>query len=572
MSLQAWDTFKSTAEISRPLSSGRKKQFRRVSKWLQNFLARSDLARFTIQDFKSALKGLNKNSVGLDRVPASFFPSDDQHLQLLVDAINRSIYSHHPLHPNLKRSKSCFIEKPGSAKLRGLSIGNRLAGVIERMMADRLMVVVTKSEKLRDRYGFIKNRNIDSIYAKLVDKIWTDRRNQDKSAIVSFDQSKAYDTVSHQILLIKLKKLIQQHGEIKKFGILINFTYLWLQNRVTYFGKFKARIKQGVPQGSPYSCLLYVVFFDFQSSGTALALLFADDNNYVLSAKSWCLLEDLITRLHGEFASWCNINGQRINLAKSTIIFIRRKTAVPESFSLKESVTNFTKCLGVYLDSNFDFGQHVSYLIRWLKTRTIVIKRLQRLGVSCDVLLRVAQCYRSKCLFGSWWTTCLAKTNLDSLNAAFGRTIRACVGFSKLVPFEVAADFTGVDQVKEYLPYWLASRSVVDFMRGSFDLLAEFLGEFVPRSKSNHNLRASTVLASDECHRTANSRFPATAVSLFELSRPLREFGLLAFRRCLLGFKMMTKKKFLRRLIAKGTPIAEAVREVNEKYYNLRVG
>ena len=272
--------------------------------------------------------------------------------------------------------------------------------------------------------------------------------------------------------------------------------------------------------------------------------------------------------LYEKFDSWCQLNGQRINLTKSSVIFFRRSSPVPDGFALKPAVTNVSKMLGVYVDSNFNFQYHAAYLRRWLKVRTTILRRLRvQLGVSADVLIRVCQCYRSKICFGTWWSMAASDTTLASLDTAFSRCVRASLGFSKLVPSKVVHEFSGISSLKDYLPYWGASRSVLDYMRDNFDIIDEYMAKDLVTTTPSYRVRASTTKKTLESKIRATSKFPLSAAARLEQMIPLRKFGIEEFTRSGLSFKMKMKSKFLTRIIAKGTFTSEAVARLNKVYF-----
>merc|ERR1719220_318876 len=245
-----------------------------------------------------------------------------------------------------------------------------------------------------------------------------------------------------------------------------------------------------------------------------LSLYFADDCTFVISASSWNLVEAAIMRLFGSFSTWCRANGMKINVLKSTVCFLRRKSPSSPDFGLKNAEVDCFRCLGVMLDKNFCFLAHVNFLKKWIQTRCNVIRLLRGgLKISADVLLRVSQTFRSRMLFGTWWILCCSKTSFSQLQVYFTKCIRASVGFNRFVPVSTVSAFTGIDLLSDYTRYWLGSRSAVDFLRDNFDMFHLFKSEELHRHPSKNNLRNSTIEKSCEATRKDKSIFPENAVS-----------------------------------------------------------
>ena len=247
---------------------------------------------------------------------------------------------------------------------------------------------------------------------------------------------------------------------------------------------------------------------------------------------------------------------------------MRRRSKCSDNFCLKEAVVDSFRCLGVYLDKNFSFASHISYLKKWIATRCNVLRLLRGgLKISADVLLRVCQTFRCKMLFGSWWLLGCSATSLQELQTCFTKCIRAAVGFSRLVPPAVVSDFTGIDLFTDYLRYWFGSRSAVDYLRDNFDLFAQFKDENLARQPSRYNLRLTTAAKTDESYRKAFSIFPESALRLFQDFEGVRDLGLRLVSVVGLNFKLKLKRTYLKKIIARGTITEPGVNLLNQRYF-----
>ena len=229
----------------------------------------------------------------------------------------------------LKTSKTIPIFKAGDHtscdNYRPISLLSSLSKILEKIVANSLVNHLEINNLLYDnQYGFLRGRSTLHNITKLTTKISQDL-NEKKFVIGIFlDLKKAFDTVSHDILLSKLKKLGITGTPLKWFT-----SYLSNRSQFTEIGGFKSSelaIDISVLQGSILGPILFLCFInDLHLATWLLTLLFADDTAVIDSDTD---LPALIIRVNGEIqkiANWFRSNKMSVNVSKTKYIVFRPK-------------------------------------------------------------------------------------------------------------------------------------------------------------------------------------------------------------------------------------------------------
>ena len=257
---------------------------------------------------------------------------------------------------------------------RPISLLPCLSKVIEKIVHNQLYFYLESNQLIyKHQYGFRPNHSTELAALELTNKIQNYLSQHLNPIAIFLDLSKAFDSISHDILLKKLSFYGIHNKELDWFSS-------YLSNREQFVSidnihSDHLKIQTGVPQGSVLGPLLFLIYVNDLHHSTCIdVLMYADDTCLIVplsfKPKQNLSLEmsNSINQQLSLLNDWLIVNKLNLNTSKSKYMLFHyhQKYIAPETIPLiKLNNENFTfvktfKFLGLFLDSNLSWNCHIN--------------------------------------------------------------------------------------------------------------------------------------------------------------------------------------------------------------------
>ena len=208
----------------------------------------------------------------------------------LCQIFNKSLQT--GIFPNLmKIAKVIPLHKSGDTAIpdnyRPISLLPVVSKILERIVFNKMTNYLNENEILYQRqYGFCKGHSTTDAVTNLVLEILHGFEENQMILAVFIDLKKAFDSVSHSRIVLKLGQLGEKDTELEWFQNYLNERHQVVQINRTVSSAQKLTV--GIPQGSLLGVLLFQLIINdiFTCLRYCVSILYADDTTLLLSGKS----------------------------------------------------------------------------------------------------------------------------------------------------------------------------------------------------------------------------------------------------------------------------------------------
>jgi len=383
------------------------------------------------------LNSLNSNkATGLDGIPSRFVKDAAPMISTpLTHIINLSIIQG-SVPDDLKSARVVPLfkknDKTEVGNYRPVSVLSVISKALEKVIFDQVEEYLSSNNLLYDfQSGFRKGFSTDTCLIHLSDYIRFQMDTGNLVGMVLLELQKAFDTVDHGILLMKLKALGLSKVTVQWFTSYLSDRHQLVDVRGSQSSR--ATITCGVPQGSILGPLLFLIYVNDMSGAVKnKLLLYADDSGILVSGKDRSELESVLSSEMNVLSEWLICNKLSLHLGKTESVLFGSKARLKSGPNLnvvcngnpieaKDSV----KYLGATLDQSLSFDSMARSTIKKANARLKFLYRKSKFLNPHSKMLLVTSLIQCHFDYGcSVWYNSLSQELRNKLQVTQNRMIR----------------------------------------------------------------------------------------------------------------------------------------------------
>lgn len=428
-----------------PRDKAHTKRVKEHLKTLKNESTETEHSRpFTGEDVSAALKDVTSGKApGFDGIHPEFLINCGKYAKRWLACFFTNIMQTSEIPREFKRSKVIAIQKPGKPadqpkSYRPIALLSLTYKLMERLIYNRISPVILRDIPL-EQAGFRPKRSCADQVMSLTTYIEAGFQRGLKSSVAFIDLSAAYDTVWREGVIYKFlrkipckltSRLIENMLNDRVFQVIMG----------SEISKPR-KLKNGLPQGSVLSPLLFSLYIADMPKTTSTKFGYADDWALTTQTKSMEEAEENLTNdldvMGGFFRKWRlqpNASKTEVTCFHLNNKMADRKLKVCFDNTLLNHNKN-PKYLGITLDRTLSFNVHLTNTAEKLKTRNNIIQKLcgSTWGTSASTLRLSALglVYSAAEYCAPVW---LNSAHVKKIDAQLNNTMRMIAGVIKSTP------------------------------------------------------------------------------------------------------------------------------------------
>jgi hypothetical protein len=380
------------------------------------------------------------SAAGPDGVSAKILKIAKHHIVYpLTHMINISIgCGVFPRH--LKEAVIIPIYKEGDCRdpcnYRPIALLNVISKIYEKAVNLQLIRYFEDNSKLsKSQFGFRTGKGTNDAIAEVTELLTGALDNREKCIGVYLDLAKAFDSVSHPILIKKLQNIGLSSSSLRWFE-----SYLTERRQAVRINNITSQylpVRWGIPQGSVLGPTLFIAYIndiiEFSSEGRVVS--FADDTVLLFRSATWTGVFETAEGALNEIKILLDKSLLSLNAKKTKYMTfsmdVRQQPGDEQTIRLHEcgrtsglcacvmlDRVNTYKYLGINIDNNLRWTNHVDILAGRIRRLIYVFRNLREILDGKKMKAIYYSLAQSRLMYGILGWGGMAKTNLHPLNVA----------------------------------------------------------------------------------------------------------------------------------------------------------
>ena len=339
----------------------------------------------TEYEITKTISGLKAKSNTL-KMPLKFIKNVKDEISVIIcELFNLSISE--AVYPDLfKIARIVPVAKKGNSicasNFRPIAILSLFNKIFEKLLYTRLNSFFTTHKLIsKNQFGFRAGHDTQQATLKLLYHILPCLGSNIRSASVFLDFTKAFDTITHDLLLKKLERYGVRGEPLRLIRSYLTSRMHYVRVDDQESNLLPSRV--GVPQGSCLGPLFFIIYInDLNILLDGLeTIMYADDTTLIQQDQSPAQLALKLNFVLYKVLDWCHYNKLALNTAKTKwMYFSTKKDVIPDLYlngSLIERVSVF-KYLGYNIDERLTHSTHVKLISTKLSRFKHITKQIRK--------------------------------------------------------------------------------------------------------------------------------------------------------------------------------------------------